>query len=172
MWTLFSDNAAVTHALETQHDTLQSTLALVHDAREYTIRIFVDVPTLTAAAIHLSPILADLEQRIASASPGEAYLIRRKLDADRKTEIRSIARRIAKDAHDALAAHAKQTVRDPIGQSDTDSSAILNASFLVTNDQYPTFRQTLTDLVTQYQPSGFRFDFTGPWPAHHFTRVS
>ena len=46
--------------------------------------------------------------------------------------------------------------------------AILNASFLVAPARVVEFQRALTGMVNKYEPSGFKFDFTGPWPPYHF----
>ena len=46
--------------------------------------------------------------------------------------------------------------------------AILNASFLVAPSRVVDFQKALTEMVNKYEPSGFKFDFTGPWPPYHF----
>jgi hypothetical protein len=171
MWTIFSDHGAIAQALGTLTPKLRESLDTVRGAREYTVRLFADLTKLLHHASTLSPRLAELEQSIATASPGQAYLLRKKLDAERKTEVRAIARHIADETFTTLAAHAKDATRDPLPQSD-EATAILNASFLVETATYDPFRQSLTDLVTRYTSNGFHFDFTGPWPAYHFVRVA
>jgi len=46
--------------------------------------------------------------------------------------------------------------------------AILNASFLVAAPRVVELQRALTAMVNKYEPSGFKFDFTGPWPPYHF----
>jgi hypothetical protein len=46
--------------------------------------------------------------------------------------------------------------------------AILNASFLVAPSRLVDFQRVLTAMVEKYESSGFKFDFTGPWPPYHF----
>ena len=31
------------------------------------------------------------------------------------------------------------------------------------------FQRRLGELAGEFQPHGFEFEFTGPWPAYHFT---
>ena len=42
------------------------------------------------------------------------------------------------------------------------------ASFLVAPARVVDFQRALTEMVNKYEPSGFKFDFTGPWPPYHF----
>lgn len=171
MWTIFSDASAVTTALTALTSKLRAHLATVRNAREYTVRLFADLTKVLQHASTLSPQLAERERSIAAAAPGQAYLLRRKLDADRKTEVRNIARAVADETYAALEPHAKAALRDTLPHAD-DATAILNASFLVDTQRYDQFRAALTTLVNRYSDVGFHFDFTGPWPAYHFVRVA
>ena len=84
---------------------------------------------------------------------------------------REIATRVAGDVHEALHGASKETVREqPVnsGAAREQGRAILNASFLVAPGRVVDFQRALTAMVNQYEPSGFKFDFTGPWPPYHF----
>jgi len=45
---------------------------------------------------------------------------------------------------------------------------VLNTSFLVAPARVVDFQRQLTAMVNKYESSGFKFDFTGPWPPYHF----
>jgi hypothetical protein len=64
-----------------------------------------------------------------------------------------------------------ETVREqPVnsGAPREQGRAILNASFLVDPSHLVEFQRALTGMVEKYEGSGFKFDFTGPWPPYHF----
>jgi hypothetical protein len=168
MWTLFTDDVGVLAALQQRYDTLFANLVSLRDAREYTIRVFADPAGIASVLSTLSPLVAELEQRVAGAGPGQAYLLERKAADARKKEIQTIARRIADETYDALADCAVGAARDQLPKGIDGVGVVLNASFLVSKIRYDDFRQILTDLITRYQTAGFQFDFTGPWPAYHF----
>jgi hypothetical protein len=111
--------------------------------------------------------LADIA---AAASPGQRYLLERKLDERAQQEMQLVSRHIATEVSEALASHAQETVNSPVTRAATTApgAMVLNAAFLVTADKLLQFQETLTGLVDRYTPRGFRFDFTGPWPAYHF----
>jgi hypothetical protein len=165
MWTLFAGDSGVSVALRERYATLCANIATLRDAREYTVRVFVDPDGVASAIATLSPAIGGLEQSIQSVGPGQAYLLQRKIAEERKKETHSVVRRVSNETYEALADCSVDSVRDQLPK---EGNALLNASFLVANGQYDNFRRRLTDLVTLYQPSGFQFDFTGPWPAYHF----
>jgi hypothetical protein len=88
---------------------------------------------------------------------------------------RDISSKAAAEIHDVLRAESIETVREqPVnsGAPREQGRAILNASFLVKPARLVGFQEALTGMVHKYEPSGFRFDFTGPWPPYHFVGES
>lgn len=171
MWTMFSDNASVTEMLVTRSSEFDAVLARIADAREYTVRAYVRSAELQSKVSDLSEEFRALEAQAKTASPGQKYLLERKLDKERKETARRIVRQVANDIHSALSVAAKLAVRDEVsaGLAASDQGqAILNASYLVSPSSMTEFQKTLTEFVNRYQGSGFTFAFTGPWPPYHF----
>jgi hypothetical protein len=150
---------------------LAETLARVALGREYALRVYRVDAELMDAMTAFSPHLAELASKAAAATPGQRYLLERKLADAKRDEMRGVTMEIADAIIGALAVHAIDTVRSPIPRV-TDAAGrgpmVLNAAFLVASDRLNAFRQTLTSLVEQHGARGFRFDFTGPWPPYHF----
>jgi hypothetical protein len=167
---MFRDAAGVRAMLKTRVDELEGALAIAARGREYGLRIYRDEAAVMAAVATLSPRVADLERTAAAASPGQRYLLERKLDAERKTEARRVSEDTGREVFDALAEHAVASRRVPMPRDATGRTAALslNAVFLVAPESYTTFRTAVARLTARFEPSGFRFEFSGPWPAYHF----
>jgi hypothetical protein len=152
---------------------LARTLNHVRDRQEYGVRLFRIDDALTAHLAILSPRIAELERSAAAASPGQRYLLTRKLEAERSEELRRISQDVAQRAFDALTRHAAAAVLDALPRRTLEGmagTAVLNASFLLARDAAEPFTRELTALVEEHEPQGFRFEFTGPWPPYHFVR--
>ena len=173
MFSLFSGRDAVHAMLRERGDELRDALARVARGREYALRVFrVDAEMLSAVAT-LSPRLRELSASAAAASPGQRYLLERKLDAERRTEMRGVTREIVDAIADDLSRHSLATVRPAIPRADAADGAslgtmVLNAAFLVAPSALADFQKTLTGLAERHEANGLRFDFTGPWPPYHF----
>ena len=167
---MFRDATGVRTMLKTRADELREALTLAARGREYGLRIYRDDAAVVAAVATLSPRIADLERTAAAASPGQRYLLERKLDAERRTEARRMSDETARETYDTLAAHAVSSRRIPMPRDATERRAALslNAVFLVAPESYTSFRAALSRLAARFEPSGFRFEFSGPWPAYHF----
>lgn len=171
MWTLFRDAKAVKAMLKKRLVELQRTFARIADGREFIVRVYVQPGALKDKLSDGSSELRSLEAEAAKAAPGQKYLLERKMEAVRKDASRDVATRAATEIHDSLRAASMEHVREqPVNSaaSREQGRAILNASFLVAPPRVVEFQRALTAMVNKYEPSGFKFDFTGPWPPYHF----
>jgi hypothetical protein len=172
MFSLFSGPEAVRTMLHDRAQQLSSTLARVARGREYALRVYRIDAELLGAVTSLSPRLEEMARAAASASPGQRYLLERKLDGEKKIEMRAVSQRIVDEIVASLTPRAEKMARSPVPRGvDADAARgtmVLNAAFLIAADRLTDFQRTLTSLVTQHDAHGFRFDFTGPWPPYHF----
>jgi hypothetical protein len=166
----FGSQDAVRTMLRDRAAELKPVLSKVARGREYALRVYRVDAELRAALPTLSAEIATLQASADAATPGQRYLIQRKLDDRAKVELRAISAAIAIEIQGALATAALETATSPIPRVTTDApgTMILNAAFLITPDGLRAFQERLTAIVNERQASGFRFDFTGPWPAYHF----
>jgi hypothetical protein len=160
--------------LRERRDTLRPLLERLARGREYALRVYRVDAELKAALPELSPEIAALKAAAEAATPGQRYLLERKIDEKSREELRAASQRIAVEIRDALSSLALETVISPIPASpraertDGAGTMILNAAFLIAPDRLRAFQERLTEIVNRRQPAGFRFDFTGPWPPYHF----
>lgn len=171
MWTLFRDSKAVKAMLSKRMGELERTFQRIADGREFIVRVYVEARALQDHLADHSTELSKLRAEAAKAPPGQRYLLERKIESLQRDAGRDLAARVATEVHDALRAASFESVREqPVnsGAPREQGRAILNASFLVAPARVVDFQRSLTAMVTKYEPSGFKFDFTGPWPPYHF----
>ncbi len=171
MWTLFRDAKAVKGMLSKRAGELEQTFARIADGREFIVRVYVQPGVLKGHLGEHSAELTELEAQASKANPGQKYLLERKIEGLRRDAGRDVSAKVAGEIHDALRGCSMETVREqPVnsGAPREQGRAILNASFLVAPPSVMEFQQTLTSMVNKFEPSGFKFDFTGPWPPYHF----
>ena len=173
MFSLFSGQQAVRAMLRERASQLASTLARVAKGREYALRVYRVDAELLGAIASLTPRLKEMAKTAESASPGQRYLLERKLDGEKKVELRSLSQKIVEDIVNELRPHTLSVVRSPIprvveAETATRGTMVLNVAFLVAPEQFEALQRTLTSLVAVHGAHGFRFDFTGPWPPYHF----
>lgn len=172
MFTLFRDEDGVRAMLRQRARSLAPLLAQASRGREYVVRLFRLDDELAPALADLSTRIASLERQAADASPGQRYLLQRKLETERREEARRVGREVAHEAYEALAALSLDATADELPAADgTRGAAVLNAAFLVAHERYAGFQAAVTALVRRHEGRGFRVEFTGPWPPHHFARA-
>lgn len=175
MFTLYSGRESVETMLREQRDSLAKTLERVRGAREYTLRLFQSAaPVADAALTEGNPRIAELEELARGATPGQRYLLERKLEKARRDARARDGVAVAAEVSAALVSHSVDVVRSQLprtADADSGGRAVLDASFLVRNDRVDELRAALGALAGRYEPRGFRFELTGPWPAYHFARA-
>ncbi|HEU4747710.1 MAG TPA: GvpL/GvpF family gas vesicle protein, partial [Gemmatimonadaceae bacterium] len=95
MWTLFRDAKKVKAMLAGRAAELKDTFARLADGREFIVRVYVQPGVFREHLAGGSDELAALEAEAAKASPGQRYLLQRKMDNLRRGAGRDITTRIA-----------------------------------------------------------------------------
>lgn len=173
IFSLFSGAEAVRGMLRDRQTELAEALRRTGRGREYALRVYRIDDELTKVAAELSPRLAELQQAAKSASPGQRYLLERKLESERKNELHAIGARIAREVMDAVGSVALESVEGKIvarARASGDPPLVLDAAFLIEPEEIERFQRELTTIVQRHTSRGFRFDFTGPWPPYHFVQ--
>jgi hypothetical protein len=173
MFSVFSGGVAVREMLVERRQQLVAALDRARAGREYALRVYRVDSELLSEVSAFSERVRELESQAAAASPGQRYLLERKLEGERKAEVQVVGQRIVASVVDRLAQHAAGVVQSPIprvtaSEAATAGTMVLNAAFLVAPASLAAFQHTLTEFVDRHSGRGFRFDFTGPWPPYHF----
>jgi len=175
IFSLFSGAPAVQNMLRDRHAQLVVALRRAASGREYALRVYRIDSEVVKSAAELSPKLAQLRDAAAAASPGQRYLLERKLETERKGDLHSIGARVARSVMDTLRPLALDTSEGQIApraaHGTADAALILDAAFLVEPAALEEFQRELTAIVERHASQGFRFDFTGPWPLYHFVQA-
>jgi hypothetical protein len=114
-----------------------------------------------------------MDERASDATPGQAYLLRKKIEGLRDEEARAETRRVAQESERLLAEACDGVVRLRVLKDEAAGQGELAArlAFLVRREGFEAFRDAAERLATRYTPLGFRFELTGPWPAYNFAVV-
>ncbi|HJU66142.1 MAG TPA: GvpL/GvpF family gas vesicle protein [Gemmatimonadaceae bacterium] len=177
MFTLFSTRPNVQEMLRARGHEMTETLTRVAPGEEYAVRVFRLPGALSEHLADLSPSVRALESAVSSATPGQRYLLERKLESERAAELRRVVGDVVREVHGTLAGAALDAAREPPPRQLVDEkgepaegTAVLNGFFLVPRGAVREFRAVLATLARRHEPHGFRFEVTGPWPPYHFAR--
>jgi hypothetical protein len=119
----------------------------------------------------LSVSLQELGRQIDESPPGKRFLLERKRETMRLEELRALSKRIALESFADLRGSSEAGVSVPIpsGAAGAERTLLLHAAFLVRDGAFDEFQQAVNSLANRLTGSGFELEFTGPWPAYHFS---
>ena len=117
--------------------------------------------------------LTALEAQAANATPGQKYLLERKIENLRRDAGRDVSAKVAGEIDDALRSCSMETVREqPVnsGAPREQGRAILNASFLVAPKDAEAFDREI-ERVAEEQAPRLQIDVVGPLPPSAFATL-
>ena len=166
--TLYRDEDELRAFLRGRAAELRTALERIRGRVELGVKAYVDPARTTPGRD--SVVLRELDEEIASAPAGKAYLLRRRRDQIAAEEATRFRFESARAIHERLAAFAEAAVSNPPQPrelSGRDEQMLLNGAYLVPSgdDRLP---GDLVALEEEYGPLGVSFELTGPWPAYNF----
>jgi len=171
MFSLFSSEDALQASLANRATQLRRTFRRVEGADEFGVRVHRRDSAMLEVIDQLDEGIARLRADAAAASPGQRYLLDRKISEQSRTAIRAAGQRIAREVFERLAhvsreAHARPLVPDPDRAAEV--TLVLNGAFLVDRTATTSFRAAMADCMREFDGRGVAFEFTGPWPPYNF----
>lgn len=170
--TIYLERAGIEKMLTDKARELEELLAQLHGREEWGVNVYCDRSVLMSSITSLSPILREMAERVEQASPGQSYLMQKKMDALKVDEARAAMNRIAGQIEEKLGQQADDARRLRILKVETSEHGELKAkfAFLVKRSSFEEFRAVAERLAQQNQAAGVRLELTGPWPVYNFVQ--
>lgn len=171
IFTLFGSTDALDAALHDRGASLRDVFARVEGADEYGVRAYRRDDRMLEAIDRLDAGIAELRSQAANASPGQRYLLERKVAEQSKSAIRAASQRIARDVYEKLRGLSREAVARPLTPDPdraNEATLVLNGAFLVEKGTVDEFRRAVAVTISELAPLGLSVDFTGPWPPYNF----
>jgi Gas vesicle synthesis protein GvpL/GvpF len=168
--TIYLERAGVRQMLAEREPDLRAIIERLRGREEWGVNILCDRQKLLETITSLSPRLRALDEQAASASPGQSYLLRKKIDAMRVDEARAEMKSVATEIEGELARLSEGAARLRMLKDEGGEHLDLVAkiAFLVARTRFEEFRAAAERLAQAYAPAGFQLELTGPWPAYNF----
>ena len=153
---------------------LREILERLRGREEWGVNVFCDQSALMSSITSVSPVLRELSERAAQASPGQSYLMQKKIDALKVDEARAALNRIIEQVEDALSEQSDDAKRLRVLKVEATEYGELKAkfAFLIKKSVFENFRDAAEGLAQEHQAAGVRLELTGPWPAYNFSGIS
>jgi len=170
---IYLRRAGVAEMLEGRAGQFREVLARLQGREEWGLNVYVERARLREEVTRLSARLREMAERAEASAPGQAYLLRKKIEGLRDEEARAETRRVAREVEETVAAACDGAARLRVLKDEATEQGELAArlAFLVRRDAFGDFRAAAERLADRYTPLGFRFELTGPWPAYNFAVV-
>ncbi len=164
----------VERMLEGRAAQFRAVLARLEGREEWGLNVYVERARLREEVTGLSARLRGMAERADASTPGQAYLLRKKIEGLRDEEARAETRRVAREVEAALGEAADGVGAPARAQGRGDRAGrVGRAPRLPRRTRRASTRSAPppNSSPTEYTPLGFRFELTGPWPAYNFAAV-
>lgn len=169
--TIYLERASIERMLGEKGRELAQIIERLRGREEWGVNVYSDRATLMASITSVSPRLRELAQQAEAASPGQSYLMQKKIEALRVDEARIALNRIVDEVEKALSEQADDAKRLRILKVEATEHGELKAkfAFLVKRAEFEEFREAAERLAQENLSAGVRLELTGPWPAYNFS---
>jgi hypothetical protein len=169
--TIYLERAGIERMLTEKGRELAELLERLRGREEWGVNVYADRATLMASITSVSPRLREMVQQAEAASPGQAYLMQKKIDAMRVDEVRGALNGIVDGIEKKLSEQVDDAKRLRILKVEATEHGELKGkfAFLVKRSEFEEFRDAAERLAEEHSAAGVRLELTGPWPAYNFT---
>ena len=169
--TLYKSRARILEVLKNQYESFRAFLRFMQDKEEWGVKIYMAAETGEHLVRQASPALQALDGRIAAASTGESYFLRKRREKIFREEVESSIAALTEELYARLSswsvAHRRNRVLERRASGRAEEM-ICNAAFLLAKETVGEFVEGLDRLAVHYERQGLFFTLSGPWPPYNF----
>ena len=171
--TIYLDVAGIEQMLEERHDQLCGLIERIRGREEWGVNLYLDRAVLLENITNISPRLREMADTAKAASPGQSYLMQKKIEAMRVDESKREVERVTRRVEEQLVPCSDGVSRLRVLKVETTEHGELKAkfAFLVLKGRFEDFKATAEDVARDIEGAGFRIELTGPWPAYNFATL-
>lgn len=165
-FTLFASEESLRRHLESERARLVKLLDRLDGKQEWTLRIEFDPQLWSEALVRRVDTLRALSDEIAGAAAGKAFLLRKKLDDEKKRASREAEQQVVAEVERAV---METLVCDTVAETRQQrSGAFPQINVLLERDEEARLEQLRDALARRYAEEGVTLALTGPWPPYTF----
>lgn len=169
--TIFKSKERIREILDLYYESLKSLLDYLADKEEWGIKVYVESDVFSRAVSEFKAEIKTLNEKAASASPGEAFFLRKKRDDLLRKEVHTALDELADEIYERLLPLTVQGSRGKLFDrkiTNKNDQMILNAALLLKKEDVREFEPKIDQIATQYNGKGIYFELSGPWPPYNF----
>ena len=168
--TIYLERARIETMLSDNNLRLAALLERLRNREEWGVNVYLDKNLLMATITSLSPRLKDLTERAANASPGESYLLKKRIETMKADEARVETNRAIAEVEKELGAKSVDARRLRVLKVEGTEHGELKAkfAFLIQRSEFQNFQSAAEKIARKLKSGGISLELTGPWPAYNF----
>jgi hypothetical protein len=168
--TIYLSRERIEEMISERREELTSIIERLAGRDEWAVNVCRDTAALMEAIVAISPRLAEMAGRAEKTSPGQAFLLRKQIEALKIDEARAETKRVIEAIERRLAALSDGASRLRVMKDEMSDQGEVVAKlvFLVLRERFIEFQRTAEELARENR-KGFRLEMTGPWPAYNFS---
>jgi hypothetical protein len=168
-FTLFSSEEAVRAYLLEHAELLRKVLERLAGRQEWTLRVEFEPQRWSESLVGRIESLRALQDDIAAATPGKAFLLRKKLDDEKKRASRDAEQQVVSEIERRV---LEKLVCETVSESrERRDGAFPQINVLVNRDEESLLQELHEELGRTYEQEGVTLALTGPWPPYTFAHV-
>jgi len=165
-FTLFGSDSALREKLRDEHAAFTKILDRLAGKQEWTLRVELEPQRWSDALVRRVDSLRDLASEIDTAAPGRAFLLKKKLDDEKKRASKQAEEDVVREIERALLDRLRcEAVSESRQQR---SGAFPQINVLINRDEESVLQELRTELESRYGADGVTLALTGPWPPYTF----
>ena len=169
-FTLFANESSLRSHLLQDVKTFTAILDRLNGKQEWTLRIEFDPERWNEALVRRVDTLRTLAGEIEQAAAGKAYLLRKKLEEEKKRASREAEEKVVGEVEGQV---MEKLACDTIAESRVQrGGGFPQINVLINRDEESRLQELRDDLSRRYEADGVTLALTGPWPPYTFATTN
>jgi Gas vesicle synthesis protein GvpL/GvpF len=165
-FTLFANETSLRNHLMKEAKAFTSILDRLDGKQEWTLRIEFEPDRWSEALVRRVDSLRAIAGEMERATTGKAYLLRKKLEEEKKRASREAEEKVVGEVEEAV---MEKLACDTVAESRVQrGGGFPQINVLINRDEESRLQELRDDLSRRYESDGVTLALTGPWPPYTF----
>ena len=165
-FTLFANETSLRSYLLAEEKEFSTILDRLDGKQEWTLRIEFDPQQWSDALVRRVDSLRKIVEEMEQAPSGKAYLLRKKLDEEKKRASRDAEQQVVTEVENAV---MQKLACDTVAESRLQrGGGFPQINVLLNRDEESRLQDLRDELSRRYEADGVTLALTGPWPPYTF----
>ena len=165
-FTLFANESSLRNHILKESKKFSTILDRLEGKQEWTLRIEFDPERWSEALVRRVDSLSAIAVEMQRSPEGKAYLLRKKLEEEKKRASREAEQQVVGEVEGAV---MEKLACDTVAESRLQrGGAFPQINVLLNRDEESRLQELRDDLSRRYEADGVTLAITGPWPPYTF----